>query len=80
VIVAVVGAIAAAGSAATGIASTGGQVLALVAGLLALAALGLGFVGLTSARVRGTSRLPGVTAMVIGVAIFAGLIAAAGTS
>lgn len=70
------GAVAAAGSAAAGIGSQGGQALALVAGLLALAALALGFVGLTVARVGGTNRMPGLAAMALAVAILVGLLAA----
>ncbi len=45
--------------------------------MLALAALSLGFVGFTVARLGGTSRLPGLAAMVLAVAVLIGLIAAA---
>ena len=51
--------------------------LALLAGLLALAALALGFVGLTVARVGGTNRLPGIAAMALAIAIVVILLAAA---
>ncbi len=70
----------AAGAAAAGLGSAGGQLLTLVAGLLALAALSLGFVGFTVARLGGTSRLPGLAAMALGVAVLAGLLAAAVTA
>jgi hypothetical protein len=52
-------------------------VLALVAGLFALAALALGFVGLTVARVGGTTRVPGIAAMALAIAIVVILLAAA---
>jgi hypothetical protein len=71
------GAVAAAGSAAAGISSSGGQVLALLAGLLALAALALGFVGVTVARVGGTNRIPGLAAMALAIVIAVILLAAA---
>jgi hypothetical protein len=71
------GTVVAAGSAAAGIGSQGGQVLALLAGLLALAALALGFVGLTVARVGGTNRLPGIAAMALAIVVAAILLAAA---
>ena len=46
-------------------------------GLLALAALALGFVGFTVARVGGTNRLPGLAAMALAIVIAVILIAAA---
>jgi hypothetical protein len=51
--------------------------LALLAGLLAVAALALGFVGFTVARVGGTSRIPGLAAMALAIATAAILLAAA---
>ncbi|HEY2789683.1 MAG TPA: hypothetical protein VGI72_09505 [Gaiellales bacterium] len=45
--------------------------------MLALAGLSLGFVGFTVARLGGTSRLPGLAAMALAVAVLVGLIAAA---
>ena len=45
--------------------------------MLALAALSLGFVGFTVARLGGTSRLPGLAAMALAVAVLIGLIVAA---
>ena len=42
--------------------------------MLALVALALGFVGFTVARLGGTSRLPGIAAMALAVAVIAGLI------
>jgi VIT1/CCC1 family predicted Fe2+/Mn2+ transporter len=45
--------------------------------VLALAALSLGFVGFTVARLGGTSRLPGLAAMALAVAVLIGLIVAA---
>lgn len=60
-----------------GITSQGGQLLAFLAVILALVAMGLGFIGFTVARLGGTSRLPGIAAMVLGVAVVAGLIVAA---
>ncbi len=74
------GALVAAGAASAGLGSQGGQVLALLAGLLALAALALGFIGFTVARLGGTSRLPGLAAMVLGVAVLVGLVVAAVTA
>lgn len=66
-----------AAAAGVGIGSQGGQVLAILAGLLALAAIGLGFVGFTVARLGGTSRLPGLAGMALGVLVIAALVAAA---
>jgi hypothetical protein len=60
--------------------SQGGQLLAFLAGLLALAALSLGFVGFTVARLGGTSRLPGLAAMALAVAVLVGLAVAATTA
>ena len=60
-----------------GIGSQGGQLLAILAGLLALAAIGLGFVGFTVARLGGASRLPGLAAMALGVFVIAGIVVAA---
>ncbi len=71
------GGLVAAGAAAAGITSQGGQLLAFLAAILALVALALGFIGFTVARLGGTSRLPGIAAMALGVAVIAGLIAAA---
>ena len=71
------GGLVAAGAAAAGISSQGGQLLAFLAAILALVALALGFIGFTVARLGGTSRLPGIAAMVLGLAVIAGLIAAA---
>ena len=51
--------------------------LAILAGLLALAAVALGFVGFTVARLGATSRLPGLAAMALGVLVIAAIIAAA---
>jgi hypothetical protein len=76
----VLGALVAAGAAAAGLGSQGGQALALLAGLLALGALALGFVGFTVARLGGTSRLPGLAAMALAVAILVGLVLAAATA
>ena len=45
--------------------------------VLALAALSLGFVGFTVARLGGTSRVPGLVAMALAVAVLVGLVAAA---
>jgi hypothetical protein len=73
----VLGGLIAAGAAAVGITSEGGQLLAFLAAILALVALALGFIGFTVARLGGTSRLPGLAAMVLAVAVIAGLIAAA---
>jgi len=77
IVVAVLGGLVAAGAAAVGISSQGGQLLAFLAAILALVALALGFIGFTVARLGGTSRLPGIAAMALGVAVVAGLIAAA---
>ncbi len=77
VIAAVVGAIVTAAAAAVGLGSQGGQLLAILAALLAVAALGLGFIGFTVARLGGTSRLPGIAAMALAVVVLAGLVAAA---
>ena len=66
-----------AGAAAVGISSQGGQLLAFLAVILALVAIGLGFIGFTVARLGGTSRLPGIAAMALGVVVIAGLIATA---
>lgn len=71
------GLVVAAGAAAAGIGSQGGQALALLGGLLALAALAFGFVGFTVARVGGTNRLPGIAAMALAIVIVAILLAAA---
>lgn len=71
------GGLATAAAAAVGIGSQGGQLVAFLAVILALVALGLGFIGFTVARLGGTSRLPGIAAMALGVAVIAGLIAAA---
>ena len=71
------GGLVAAGAAAAGITSQGGQLLAFLAAILALVALALGFIGFTVARLGGTSRLPGIAAMVLGLAVIAGLIVAA---
>ena len=71
------GGLVAAGAAAVGISSQGGQLLAFLAAILALVALALGFIGFTVARLGGTSRLPGIAAMVLGLAVIAGLIVAA---
>jgi hypothetical protein len=73
----VLGGLIAAGAAAVGITSEGGQLLAFLAAILALVALTLGFIGFTVARLGGTSRFPGLAAMVLAVAVIAGLIAAA---
>jgi hypothetical protein len=73
----VLGGLIAAGAAAVGITSEGGQLLAFLAAILALVALALGFIGFTVARLGGTSRLPGLAAMVLAVAVIAGLIATA---
>jgi hypothetical protein len=48
--------------------------------VLTLAALSLGFVGFTVARLGGTSRLPGLAAMALAVAVLIGLIVAAVTA
>jgi hypothetical protein len=77
---AVLGGVVAAGAAAAGLGSQGGQLLAILAGLLALAAIGLGFVGFTVARLGGTSRLPGLGAMTLGVLVIAGIVASAVSS
>ena len=79
-IAAVLGAVVTGAAAAAGLGSAGGQLLGLLAVLLALAALALGFVGLTVARLAGTSRLPGLAAMALAVAVLVGLVAAAVTS
>jgi hypothetical protein len=73
----VLGGLVTAGAAALGISSQGGQLLAFLAAILALVAIGLGFIGFTVARLGGTSRLPGIAAMALGVAVIAGLIATA---
>jgi hypothetical protein len=73
----VLGGLVAAGAAAAGITSQGGQLLAFLAAILALVALALGFIGFTVARLGGTSRLPGIAAMGLGLAVIAGLIVAA---
>jgi hypothetical protein len=73
----VLGGLVGAGAAAVGITSQGGQLLAFLAAILALVAIGLGFIAFTVARLGGTSRLPGIAAMALGVAVIAGLIAAA---
>jgi hypothetical protein len=73
----VLGGLVGAGAAAVGITSQGGQLLAFGAVILALVAIGLGFIGFTVARLGGTSRLPGIAAMALGVALIVGLIAAA---
>jgi hypothetical protein len=75
--VAVLGGLVAAGAAGVGISSQGGQLLAFLAAILALVALALGFIGFTVARLGGTTRIPGVAAMLLGVAVIAGLIATA---
>jgi len=75
--VAVLGGLVAAGAAAAGITSQGGQLLAFLAAILALVALALGFIGFTVARLGGTSRIPGIAAMLLGIAVVAGLITAA---
>src|SRR6185312_10491041 len=75
--VAVLGGLVAAGTAAVGISSQGGQLLAFLAAILALVALALGFIGFTVARLGGTTRIPGIAAMLLGLAVIAGLIAAA---
>jgi hypothetical protein len=77
---AVLGGVVTAGAAAVGVGSQGGQLLAIPAGLLALAAIGLGFIGFTVARLGGTSRLPGLAAMALGLLVIAGIVAAAVTS
>jgi len=74
---AVLGGLVAAGAAAAGITSQGGQLLAFLAAILALVALALGFIGFTVARLGGTSRIPGIAAMLLGIAVVAGLITAA---
>ena len=74
---AVLGGLVAAGAAAVGITSQGGQLLAFLAAILALVALALGFIGFTVARLGGTTRIPGIAAMLLGIAVIAGLIAAA---
>ena len=51
--------------------------LALLAVLLGLAALALGFVGFTVARVGGTNRLPGLAAIALAIVVAVILIAAA---
>ncbi|HEX5557028.1 MAG TPA: hypothetical protein VFX13_05345 [Gaiellales bacterium] len=71
------GGLVTAGAAAAGISSQGGQLLAFLAAILALVAIGLGFIGFTVARLGGTTRLPGIAAMALGVAVIAGLIATA---
>ncbi len=71
------GGLVAVGAAAAGISSQGGQLLAFLAAILALVALTLGFIGFTVARLGGTSRLPGVAAMVLAAAVIAALIAIA---
>ena len=71
------GGLLAAGAAAVGITSQGGQLLAFLAVILALLAIGLGFIAFTVARLGGTSRLPGIAAMALGVAVIVGLVAAA---
>lgn len=68
------GGLVAVGAAAVGISSQGGQLLAFLAAILALVALTLGFIGFTVARLGGTSRLPGIAAMALAVAVIAGLI------
>jgi hypothetical protein len=68
------------GAVAAGVSSQGGQLLALLAGIVALAGLALGFIGFTVARLSGTSRLPGIVAMAFAAAVLAALIAAAVTS
>jgi hypothetical protein len=73
----VLGGLVAAGAAAVGITSQGGQLLAFLAAILALVAIVLGFIGFTVARLGGAGRLPGIAAMALGVAVIAGLIAAA---
>jgi hypothetical protein len=73
----VLGGLVTAGAAAAGIRSQGGQLLAFLAAILALVAIGLGFIGFTVARLGGTTRLPGIAAMALGVAVIAGLIATA---
>jgi hypothetical protein len=70
----VLGGLVAVGAAAVGISSQGGQLLAFLAAILALVALTLGFIGFTVARLGGTSRLPGIAAMALAVAVIAGLI------
>jgi len=75
--VAVLGGLVAAGTAAVGVSSQGGQLLAFLAAILALVALALGFIGFTVARLGGTTRIPGIAAMLLGLAVIAGLIAAA---
>jgi VIT1/CCC1 family predicted Fe2+/Mn2+ transporter len=70
----VLGGLVAVGAAAVGISSQGGQLLAFLAAILALVALTLGFIGFTVARLAGTSRLPGIAAMALAVAVIAGLI------
>jgi hypothetical protein len=45
--------------------------------ILALVAIGLGFIGFTVARLGGTTRLPSIAAMALGVAVIAGLVVAA---
>jgi hypothetical protein len=77
IVVAVLGGLVAAGAAAVGISSQGGQLLAFLAAILALVALALGFIGFTVARLGGTTRIPGIAAMVLGTAVIAGLIATA---
>jgi hypothetical protein len=73
----VLGGLVAAGAAAVGITSQGGQLLAFLAAILALVALALGFIGFTVARLGGTSRIPGIAAMALGVAVIVGLITTA---
>jgi hypothetical protein len=73
----VLGGLVGAGAAAVGITSQGGQLLAFLAVILALVAIGLGFIAFTVARLGGVSRLPGIAAMALGVAVIVGLIAAA---
>jgi hypothetical protein len=73
----VLGGLVTAGAGAVGISSQGGQLLAFLAAILALVAIGLGFIAFTVARLAGVSRLPGIAAMALGVAVIAGLIATA---
>jgi hypothetical protein len=74
---AVLGGLVAVGAAAAGISSEGGQLLAFLAAILALVALALGFIGFTVARLGGTTRVPGIAAMLLGISVIAGLIATA---
>jgi hypothetical protein len=74
---AVLGGLVGVGAAAAGISSEGGQLLAFLAAILALVALALGFIGFTVARLGGTTRVPGIAAMLLGISVIAGLIATA---